>query len=171
MNESDAPLYQQIRLTALKRSPEAFGSLYEKEAQFSMEMVKERIRPTENKFVLGAFDDRGSLGGIVTFVRETSHKMAHKGNIFGFYVLHECRGKGLGRRLLLELLSQAKAYDGLEQMNLTVVSDNHPAKRLYESLGFESYGVERRALKYNGQYYDEDLMVLWLYLGLISHVA
>jgi RimJ/RimL family protein N-acetyltransferase len=47
-------------------------------------------------------------------------------------------------------------------MNLTVVSDNHPAKRLYESLGFETYGVERRALKYNGQYYDEDLMVLWL---------
>lgn len=40
------------------------------------------------------------------------------------------------------------------------MSDNIFAKKLYNSLGFEVYGVERNALKYNGQYFDEDLMVL-----------
>jgi len=43
-----------------------------------------------------------------------------------------------------------------------VVVDNKNAKKLYESIGFEIYGLEKRALKYNGIYYDEELMTFWL---------
>ncbi|WP_059170388.1 GNAT family N-acetyltransferase [Bacillus sp. FJAT-27445] len=43
---------------------------------------------------------------------------------------------------------------------LAVTSSNSPAKKLYESLGFVTYGVDRNALLINGQYYSEDLMVL-----------
>ncbi|MNC69114.1 hypothetical protein D3C87_2208900 [compost metagenome] len=50
----------------------------------------------------------------------------------------------------------------MERLNLTVVSDNEPARRLYTSVGFQVYGVERKALKTGGIYYDEDLMVLEL---------
>ncbi|WP_231638635.1 GNAT family N-acetyltransferase [Paenibacillus sp. JCM 10914] len=39
---------------------------------------------------------------------------------------------------------------------------NEPGKKLYESIGFQVYGVEPRALKYEGQYWDETLMVLRL---------
>ncbi len=35
------------------------------------------------------------------------------------------------------------------------------AKGLYESLGFEVYGRERRALKIGDEYVDEELMVLY----------
>ena len=59
-----------------------------------------------------------------------------------------------------ELIHRAQDCDGLEQLNLTVVSTNVFAKRLYKSLGFEVYGTERHALKYMGHYYDEELMVL-----------
>jgi ribosomal protein S18 acetylase RimI-like enzyme len=162
LEQSDAPLYQQLRLSSLKVNPEAFGSTFEREAVYTLETVVERIKSTTDKFVLGAFDARSSLVGIVTFMRETSLKTAHKGNVYGMYVAPEMRGKGLGKLLMLELIVMAKACDGLEQVNLTVVSNNGSAKKLYESVGFEVYGVERNALKFNGQYFDEDFMVLKL---------
>lgn len=161
IEESDAQLYQQLRLLAMKVNPEAFGSTYEREVAFSLETVKERLKPTATKFTLGAFVEE-KLVGIVTFIRETSMKMAHKGYIFGMFVLPEMRGKKVGQSLLLALIQKAKATDGLEQIHLTVVSDNEPAKNLYKSLGFEVYGNEKNALKFNGTYYDEDLMALKL---------
>ncbi|RKP57967.1 GNAT family N-acetyltransferase [Cohnella endophytica] len=162
LQESDAQLYQEVRLSGLKTNPEAFGSTYDRESNFSLDAVKERIRPNKDKFVLGAFLENGTLSGIVTFVRETGIKTSHKGNVYGMYVTQEMRGKGLGRVLMLELIREARECDGLEQLNLIVVSNNESAKKLYRSVGFDVYGVERRALKYNGQYYDEDLMVLRL---------
>ena len=158
--ESDAHLYQELRLNALKINPEAFGSTYEREVEFSLETVKDRIKPLRDKFVVGAFDNRNSLVGIVTFIRETNLKIQHKGNVFGMYITPDSRGQGLGKSLMKEVISRAKNSSGLEQINLTVVSDNHSAKKLYRSMGFEIYGTERNALKYNGRYFDEDLMVL-----------
>lgn len=158
--ETDANLYQKLRLSALQINSEAFGSTYEREVNFSLETIEERIKPTEDKFILGAFHEQNQLVGTVTFVRETGLKTAHKGNIYGMFVAPEVRGKGVGKMLLLELIRRAKECEGVEQLNLTVVSDNIPAKSLYQSLGFQVYGVERNALKWNDEYFDEDLMVL-----------
>jgi ribosomal protein S18 acetylase RimI-like enzyme len=160
LDEPDARLYQELRLSALKINPEAFGSTYEREVKFSLETVVERMKPTRDKFVLGAFDDSGSLVGIVAFVRESGLKTAHKGNVFGMYLAPEMRRQGLGKSLMLELIRIARGCDGLEQINLAVISENDIAKKLYKSLGFEVYGVEHNALKYNGLYFDEDFMVL-----------
>jgi ribosomal protein S18 acetylase RimI-like enzyme len=140
-------------------NPEAFGSTYEREVKFTLDTVAERLRPTKEKFVLGAFD-QNLLVGTVAFVRETGMKTAHKGNVYGMFVAPEMRGKGVGKLLLLELIKKAKHGDGLEQINLSVISGNGTAKKLYQALGFEVYGVERNALKYNGEYFDEELMVL-----------
>lgn len=43
---------------------------------------------------------------------------------------------------------------------LTVVASNAPARRLYISEGFVPFALERRALKVNGKYLDEEQMVL-----------
>jgi len=160
LNESDAELYQEVRLQALKMNPEAFGSTYERETKFTLETVVERIKPNKDKFVLGAFDENNLLVGLVGFVRESSQKTAHKGNVFGMFVAPEMRGQGLGKSLMLELIKKARNCNGVEQINLTVVSSNETAKSLYKSLGFQTYGIERNALKFNGQYFDEDFMVL-----------
>ncbi|MGQ0452909.1 GNAT family N-acetyltransferase, partial [Bacillus sp. SS-TM] len=50
----------------------------------------------------------------------------------------------------------------VEQLMLDVVVGNDAAKKLYESLGFQTYGVQERSLKHNGQYWDEEHMVLFL---------
>jgi ribosomal protein S18 acetylase RimI-like enzyme len=162
LEASDAVIYQPLRLRGLQDHPEAFGSTYEREAAFSTDTVADRIKPSEDRFVLGAFDEDGTLTGIVTFVRESSPKARHKGTVFGLYVTPGMRGQGIGQVLMQELLSRAKQLDGLEQLNLAVVSTNGRALKLYESIGFRTYGTERRALKWDGKYYDEDDMALKL---------
>lgn len=162
LEATDATEYQEVRLRGLRTDPEAFGSTYEREAQFSPDFVSERLRPAEGKFVLGAFDEAGALVGVVAFVRETGAKVAHKGNVYGMYVVPEGRGRGAGKALMLALIERAKACEGLERINLAVVTGNEPAIRLYRSLGFETYGTERQALKYEGRYADERFLSLTL---------
>jgi len=164
LEETDAEEYRRIRLDALKTEPDAYGSTYERESAFALETFAERIKPTAGKFALGAVADGGSrkLIGIANFVRETGMKTAHKGNVYGVYIAPEARGKGAAKALLLELIQIARSLEGMEQINLAVIADNVPAKRLYESLGFEVYGVERRAVKSGGRYFDEELLALRL---------
>ncbi|WP_194842005.1 hypothetical protein [Gracilibacillus salitolerans] len=38
LNETDASIYQELRLNALKINAEAFGSTYEREVQFPIEV-------------------------------------------------------------------------------------------------------------------------------------
>ncbi len=163
LDEFDAQRYQVVRLRALKNDPDSFGSTYEQEAVKPLEKFAERIQQTANKFTLGCIDDSQSLIGIVNFVREDRLKTAYKGNIYGMYIEPGFRGQGIGRSLLFALIETAtRECEGLEQIHLTVVSNNEPAKRLYTSLGFEVYGVEPHALKFNAHYLDEDLMILKL---------
>jgi RimJ/RimL family protein N-acetyltransferase len=159
LDASDVEAYRRVRLNGLKTDPEAFGSTYEREVQFSRKTMLERVLATDDKFVLGAFDE-GTLVGVVTFVRESGVKERHKGNVFGMYLIPEARGKGIGAWLLRALLEKACGMEGLERINLTVVSDNVWAKRLYEAAGFRRYGTECGSLKSGGRYFDEDLMAL-----------
>lgn len=162
LNEADAADYQALRLRALQTDPISFGSTYEREVNFSTEMVKERVRPAEDRIVLGAFQEDCALVGIVRFMRDMDRKSRHKGNIYGMYVAPEVRGQGAGKALMVEAISRAKDFEGVEQIHLQVISQNASAKKLYQSLGFETYGVEPRGLKEGEQYFDEDLMILFL---------
>lgn len=162
LSEADAKSYQALRLRALQTDPDSFGSTYEREVHFTIEQVEERVRQAEDRYVLGAFHEDGSLVGIVRFMRESDLKSKHKGTIYGMYIAPEVRGQGVGKALMVETIALAKNSDGVEQIHLQVVSKNETAKKLYKSLGFETYGIEPKALKDNEQYYDEELMVLFL---------
>lgn len=163
LNDSDAQVYKEARLRSLKNDPDAFGSTYAQEETKPLGHFAERIRHTKDQFTLGCFDDDNTLVGIVNFLREKRLKTAHKGNIYGMYVDPLLRGRGVGKALLTALIERAtRECEGLEQIHLTVVSNNKSAKRLYVSLGFEVYGIEPQALKFEEQYFDEDLMILKL---------
>ncbi|KGR76166.1 GNAT family N-acetyltransferase [Ureibacillus sinduriensis] len=162
LTEADAQNYQTLRLRALQTNPESFGSTYEREVHFTIEQVEERIRQAEDRFVLGAFQEDGSLMGIVLLMRELDRKSKHKATIYGMYTAPEVRGQGVGKALLIEIINRANDFDGVEQIHLQVIATNESAKKLYKSLGFETYGVEPRALKDGDRYFDEELMVLFL---------
>jgi len=76
------------------------------------------------------------------------------------YVIPQARGEGIGKLLLEQIISNSQNIKGLEQLNITVASNNKVAKMLYEGFGFKSYGVEKKALRVDQKYLDEDLMAL-----------
>jgi len=78
------------------------------------------------------------------------------------YVTKQWRGKKIAHRLLSELIQRVRGKPELEQLFLAVAAGQNPARRLYESLGFEVYGREPHAIKLDREYVDEDLMVLRL---------
>lgn len=159
LEPSDAERYREIRLNALRGSPEAFLTTYEMEREKPLEETRQQLQSSEGRFVLGVWADR-ELAGIVAFVRESHPKLRHKGNVYAMYVAPHWRGRGIGKALIAELVRRAQAIDGLEKLNLSVVSDNAAAKSLYESAGFRTYGTEPKAMKSQGGYLDEDLMTL-----------
>jgi hypothetical protein len=106
---------------------------------------------------MGASRD-GELVGTAGFSIQQGEPNAHKGRLFGMYVRSSLRNLGLGRLLLNAVLDVAR--ESVELVQLSVVSENRPALRLYESVGFLEFGREAKASKYGDKYYDETLMVL-----------
>jgi GNAT superfamily N-acetyltransferase len=57
----------------------------------------------------------------------------------GYFVVARFRGSGLGRRLVLHSLDEAKRL-GFDAMQFNLVLKSNPARRLYEELGFQVVG-------------------------------
>ncbi|MFI5386724.1 MAG: GNAT family N-acetyltransferase [Fimbriimonadales bacterium] len=157
----DAEAAHALRLRALSESPEAFGTTYEEYAALPKSEILRRYEAHHDSFTLGAFEG-GSLVGVVNFSREKRAKTRHKGYMAGMFVAIEARGKGVGRSLVLALIDEVKALDGVEQIGLHVLSATKAARSLYLSLGFEICGLERNADKAGDMYYDSEFMVLFL---------
>lgn len=158
----DAHVYEGLRLEALEREPLAFSESVEEHRAITIESIAQRLGANQENaesFVLGAFTE-DLFVGMAGFARFTGPKKQHKALIWGVYVKPEWRRKGIARVLLSEIVNRAKAIPGVEQILLSVAAEQTAAKKLYESLGFETYGREPRTLKVEDRYVDEDLMIL-----------
>lgn len=72
-------------------------------------------------------------------------------------VLPECRDKGIGRQMMMQIIAICKSR-GATAMTLEVRPSNARAIYLYESLGFKSVGRRRGYYEDNG----EDAEIMWL---------
>lgn len=165
LTENDAEAFIAIRAEALKNVPEAFATDYTEYAAMSQEAKLNQFRnsvDSDNNFIFGAFDDNNILLGIVGLIRDTHLKTQHRAFIWGVYVTEQARGLRLGRAMMSAAIEQARTMPGLEELYLSVVTVQEVARSLYLSLGFEIYGRELNALKIGDDYFDEDLMVLFL---------
>lgn len=169
LSSADTEAFRAIRRESLENTPRSFAeSLAEHDALSPQEFAK-RLASSLSKenFIIGAFrssnnpDSAPLLAGVAGFVRNPRPKLRHKGLIWGVYLRPAFRGTGVAREILAEVIRRARTLDGLEQVNLNVATGT-AARRLYESLGFEVYGHERNSLRVDGEFVDEDLMVLRL---------
>jgi ribosomal protein S18 acetylase RimI-like enzyme len=156
LTPQDIDAFIEIRMLGLKTHPEAFGAAYE-EGIDREKTLRNLYAKNDEDFILGYFAG-DFLVGIVGFLRYTRLKMRHKGWIWGMYVRPQYHGRGIGKALMETCMEKASALEGLQKVTLSVTHTMIPAKRLYESVGFLTYGVEKDSMRVGGNRYDEILM-------------
>ena len=156
LTPADAESFRELRLEGLRLNPEAFGSTYEFEKDQPLTRYTGWLT---NSTVFGAYQN-SELIGTASFTQQSGLKDSHKGLLRAMYVRPTHRRSGAGRQLVQAVIELARQK--VEQLQLSVVSTNQPALRLYQTLGFRQYGLEKNALKHNGTYSDEILMSLEL---------
>lgn len=154
LNEAEAIAFRELRLTALKLHPDAFGSSWEEEIARPLTWFATTLR---EGCVVGAKLDEELLG-IAGLRRADGLKTRHRATLWGMYVSPTARRQGIGAGLVRFVIE--KARDQVEDLNLTVAAHNRDAISLYEAFGFVIDGVDKRALKVEGVYIDEVLMRL-----------
>lgn len=155
---SKAEDYKKLVKEALENDPQCFRISPDDELDLPFTHSK-----AADNFTLGAFVAE-TLVGVVSFKREGANreKLRHKGLLTRLIVSEKYRGYGIGKRLVEEVIHRAKNIPDIEQINLTVIPTNDLAKKLYEQFGFQTYATEVNAIKWKGQYYTEDQMVLFI---------
>jgi ribosomal protein S18 acetylase RimI-like enzyme len=160
LTEGDAEALWQLRMEALQTDPWSFVESPEELQKLSPSDFASRLRPGAAENFIFAADDYGKLVGMTGFYQETLAKRRHKGWIWGAFVSPAARGRGVARQLMLAVIERARKIPGLEMILLTV-SVNQPAPRkLYQSLGFRSFGIEPGGVKIGDRAQDEEHMVL-----------
>jgi putative acetyltransferase len=84
-------------------------------------------------------------------------RLRHSGHVF-VYVAAANQGQGIGTRLMQTLLDLADQFLLLRRIELTVLTENEGAKRLYERLGFVIEGCRKMSVISQGKIKDEWLM-------------
>ena len=126
LGAADVQDFREIRLSALKKAPEMFGSVYEHEEKKPMEAFAERLR---DAVAFGAYID-GEIIGLSVFKQEDGPKDAHKAHLSGVFVEPEQRGRGVAGMLLRAVIDYGREH--VEQIMLTVAEGNEAAINLYQ---------------------------------------
>jgi len=119
----------------------------------------QRLRDDPKALMLGAFVDGRMAGTAVFQAVHPGDRARHRAGV-GISILRAYWNRGIGTAMMRALIDAARTTS-LEQLELSVVSTNESAIRLYQSCGFEAYGRHLRMMKYrDGTYADALLMML-----------
>jgi ribosomal protein S18 acetylase RimI-like enzyme len=157
LDPEDVAGYRAIRLEALNFNAEMFGGSYSIEEHMPVELMESRLK---RSIIFGGFEGE-ALQGIVGYFTMNPPKMRHKGVMFGLYVRPAARRHGLGLALVERVLHYAREKK-VEQVQITVVAEDSPARRLFDKAGFMVCGTAPQSIKSAERYYDEELRVRFL---------
>jgi RimJ/RimL family protein N-acetyltransferase len=159
----DLIAYKALRDEALRTAPEAFTSDYASSVNTPADYYAVRLgTPESGHFVLGAFNAAGDLLGSIALEGESRLHKRNCANVVGMMVAPAAQKQGIAADLVAACATLARATGRLEQLVLTVTASNTHVIRLYERAGYVAYGLQPRAIKVAGNYYDKLHMVLHL---------
>lgn len=157
LTTADVDIYRGIRLKALQTNTKSFDGLHEEEVLYSDEKFKASL---ERIAIFGIFYEDEIIGSAGLEISSLI-KLKHNGDLVGFYVAPEHRGKGAGSKLLNHIIEYSRMKQVL-QLSLHCISDGYSAIKFYEKHGFLTIGVYPRSLKSGDKFYDSNMMFLKL---------
>jgi len=131
--------FKTVRLNALKDSPFAFGSTYEKESHLSDAEWQKRTaeRDGTKSITYLAWDQNGQPCGIAAGFLDADNRS--KAHLVSVWVAPESRQSGVGRLLVSSVIIWAKSRQ-VSRLNLMVTSNNQTAIAFYQRIGFTKTG-------------------------------
>ncbi len=136
----DVELFREVRLKALKDSPDSFGQKYEEEIvkplHYWQDLV-DKVSPSSKNVAFLLFDTNKPIGIIFGFDKESQ-----KGSFGGMWIDPDYRKQGLASKLVEKILDWAKGR-GLKKMKLWNVDGNEAAEKLYRKYGFQPTGKQK----------------------------
>lgn len=141
LQAGDAALWRDLRLEALTKHPEAYGSTHDDWAGRPLSDFADRL---EGGAIFGAF-----VGTLLVGSTALDADGPAQGSLTSVYVRASYRGRGIARQLLKAATNSAR-QQGMTRLVLSVAEGNEAACRVYLAAGFHNVGVEPRALARNG---------------------
>lgn len=169
LSAPDALPYRAVMLHAYEWAADSFTSTpQERAAEPDAWWVNRVADPAGLSVAFGAFE-ASELLGVVALEYSAKAKTQHKALVVGMYVMPHARGKGYAKALMHAAMAHAGARSGVTVIQLEVTHGNQPATALYESLGFQAFGIEPMAVLTPGGYRSK--VHMWRQVGGPPHAA
>jgi len=134
----NAAILKAVRLRALQDSPTAFGSTYAEESQLSDVDWVNRAAQCSNDTSVGYLAmDEGTPCGIIRATPDDQDSSIAW--VESMWVAPSHRRHGIGRLLMNSVVEWARSRS-IRMLKLEVTSNNEPAIRFYDLLGFAPTG-------------------------------
>ena len=118
----------------------------------SMKKYIQALNKEPNAVYLAAYQGAKPVG--FGYLEGGKRARTYHAATLGIGVLEAFSDRGIGSRLLAEIISVAYASENIAKIDLQVRKDNLKAIRLYKKFGFEVEGMSKRALFINGEFFD-----------------
>lgn len=160
LKPADAERYARLRRRMLEDAPWSFIASPEDDP--TVGEVRTRLAEETNAIFAVEKEAGGALIAAAGVVRLPRAKLAHRAIIWGVFVEPAHRRAGLGRLVTRAAIDLARSWPGVDWVALSVSENASAAQRLYESMGFVTWGREPEAIEWLGCRYDETHMSLRL---------
>lgn len=150
--------FRELRLSALRESPKAYGISEADESSKTDDDWKTFCLDSQNgneKWFVIAESTDGTLVGMLGAFEISGEHMRHQVEIVQAYVSPQYRKLNIMKKMFFFLKESLQQVNHLEQMIVWVtLHETQQGKEMFESFGFKLAGTLSKTVKYKDKYYD-----------------